>query len=122
MKFITELHKAVKEQLKKIKKSNKKTQTNGSANKQISDRETIYIDIKSVTVIKVVVITLLTIILASVVEDIASILLMIFIAMIFAAAIDPLVDWAEKKKVPRALSILLIYMQTVLVVIKRLAI
>jgi predicted PurR-regulated permease PerM len=36
-------------------------------------------------------------------------LALLFVAVIFAAAVDPWVDWLQKKRIPRAISILLIY-------------
>ena len=36
-------------------------------------------------------------------------LALLFVSIIFAAAIDPLVDWLQKRKIPRAASILMIY-------------
>lgn len=36
-------------------------------------------------------------------------LALLFIAVIFAAAVDPLVDWLQKRRLPRAVSILMIY-------------
>jgi predicted PurR-regulated permease PerM len=40
---------------------------------------------------------------------ISDILLLVFIALILASAIDPWVDWFQKYKVPRSLSVLFIY-------------
>jgi len=40
---------------------------------------------------------------------IKDVLVLIFVAIILAAAFDPLIDWLQKFKIPRALSILLIY-------------
>ncbi len=41
---------------------------------------------------------------------VSDILVALFIALIFASAVDPWVDWLEKKKIPRGVSILLIYL------------
>ena len=36
-------------------------------------------------------------------------LALLFVSIIFAAAVDPWVDWLQKRKFPRAVSILMIY-------------
>jgi predicted PurR-regulated permease PerM len=41
---------------------------------------------------------------------VSDILVALFIALIFASAVDPWVDWLEKRKIPRGISILLIYL------------
>ena len=40
---------------------------------------------------------------------IRDVLALIFIALILAAAFDPMVDWLHKFKIPRAVSIIVIY-------------
>ena len=40
---------------------------------------------------------------------IKEVLLIIFVALVLASAFDPWVDWFQKKKIPRSLSILIIY-------------
>ena len=41
--------------------------------------------------------------------DIRGTLLILFVAFLLAAAMDPLVDWMQKKNIPRSVSVLLIY-------------
>lgn len=44
------------------------------------------------------------------------VLLMMFIAIVIAAALDPIVDWMQKRRVPRALAVIIIYIVIILVV------
>ncbi|OGY85886.1 MAG: hypothetical protein A2233_00120 [Candidatus Kerfeldbacteria bacterium RIFOXYA2_FULL_38_24] len=67
--------------------------------------EKVYVDIKSITIVKVLVILALTFVLW-IIRDIIGIL---FVALVFASALDPLVDRLARYRIPRALSILLIY-------------
>ncbi len=46
---------------------------------------------------------------AFVVYLIRDVLAMLFVAIIFSAAVDPTVDWLQKRKIPRSVSVLLIY-------------
>ncbi|MCX6779366.1 MAG: AI-2E family transporter [Candidatus Magasanikbacteria bacterium] len=52
---------------------------------------------------------LLVLVLVGLVFLIWDILLLFFIALLLAALIMPLADWAEKKKIPRGLSVFLVY-------------
>lgn len=46
---------------------------------------------------------------AYLVYQMGGILLMFFVAFFVAAALDPLIDWLQKMKIPRALGVLLVY-------------
>lgn len=63
------------------------------------------IEISSGTIIRTVLILLLLWFLYMV----RDILLLIFLALIIVAAIDPIVDWFQKRKIPRAVTALVIY-------------
>lgn len=69
----------------------------------MSDKKVI--SISTATLVKVAVILLL-IYLAYLIADI---LVLLFIALIFASLIDPLADWFAKKRLPRGLAVLAIY-------------
>ena len=47
---------------------------------------------------------------------IRDILLLLFIALIIVSAIDPVVDWFQRKKIPRALTVLAVYILALMVV------
>jgi len=121
MKFFTHFHKKVKNTIKEkmdiIQEKKKaleeveslKFQKKINDEKQREKANTLIIDIKAVTVIKIVIMILLGLTLGNFVGKISGILLLIFIAIIFATAISPFVNWAQKKHIPRALSILFVY-------------
>ncbi|MEK7653293.1 MAG: AI-2E family transporter [Patescibacteria group bacterium] len=71
----------------------------------------ITIDISSSTLMKI----LFVIMAVFFVFYIRNIVLIIFVSIILASAFDPWVDWLQKNKVPRSLSIFLIYLILILV-------
>jgi predicted PurR-regulated permease PerM len=71
-----------------------------------NNNQPVYINISSLAIIKVIAIILLAVFLY-VIRDI---LALVFVALIFASAVDPWVDWMQSKKIPRVLGILFIYM------------
>jgi len=71
------------------------------------------ITISTSTFIKLLVISLSIIFLYLIKEVIA----LIFVSLILASALDPLVDWFQKYKIPRGLSILVIYIILISVVV-----
>jgi predicted PurR-regulated permease PerM len=70
------------------------------------EKKTININISTRTVIKVTLFVLALYFLYLVKE----IIVILFISALLSSAIDPLVDWLQKKKVPRSLSIVTIYL------------
>jgi predicted PurR-regulated permease PerM len=69
------------------------------------ENKNITINISTATVLKIVVIFLL-LLFAYFIRDI---ILLVFISVIFAALIEPLVNWLAKRKIPRGLGVILIY-------------
>ncbi len=63
------------------------------------------VTISTKTIIKIV----LTLILLWLLFLVRDIILIIFVSLIFASLIDPFADWAHRKKIPRALSVIVIY-------------
>ncbi len=70
------------------------------------NKRSININISTSTIIKIILIFLLLYFLF-LVKDI---LIILFIALVFASAVDPYVDWLHKRKIPRGISILFIYL------------
>ena len=66
----------------------------------------ISVNISTATFIKIVVLVLLLLFLFLIKE----VLVILFAAIIFAAALEPSVSWLHKRKIPRTISILLIYL------------
>jgi predicted PurR-regulated permease PerM len=71
---------------------------------EISKRP-ININISTITILKIILILLALYFLYLVRE----IVVILFVALILASALDPLVDWMQKRKLPRSLGIILIY-------------
>ena len=63
------------------------------------------VTISSLTIVKIVIV-LLALVFLYIVRDIV---LVLFLALIFASAIDPLVDWFERRKMPRWVGMLVMY-------------
>jgi predicted PurR-regulated permease PerM len=70
-----------------------------------NSKRPIYINITALAVIKIILIFVLFYFLYLVRE----ILAILFISLILASAVDPWVDWMEKRKIPRGVGILIIY-------------
>lgn len=72
-------------------------------------REKNEIIISAGTMAKFVVITLLLLLLMAFLYEIRDILIIFFVSLLFAAALDPMVDALERKKIPRALGVVIVY-------------
>lgn len=72
---------------------------------ELKDRP-ININITTATILKVILIFLLLYFLFLIKDILAS----FFVALIFASAVDPWIDWMQKKKIPRAVGMLFIYL------------
>ena len=113
--LISHFHKKAKEYLKKAQQiretlKNEKVEKKTTPSKITPPEEpSVFFDIRSTTIIKVTILILLILWAAQRIEELSSILIILFVSIVFAAAITPMVDWCEKHKIPRALSIIAIY-------------
>ncbi len=80
---------------------------NRNMNKQVTN-----VSISTHTIIKVIAIFLILLFLYFV-RDILAIL---FISIVLSSAIDPWVDWMQKKEIPRSLGILFIYSFIIIII------
>jgi len=71
-----------------------------------SNQKPLNINISTVTILKVIFILLLLYFLYL----IKSVIIILFVALILASALGPWVDWMQKKKIPRVIGIILIYL------------
>lgn len=69
------------------------------------EQKPVTFNISSLTIIKII-ITLLILYFIYLIRDVLSIIL---VAFILAVLIDPLADWFEKRKIPRVLAVLMVY-------------
>lgn len=48
---------------------------------------------------------------------IRDILILVFLALVIVSAIDPIVDWSQKKRIPRSLAVLVIYILAISIIV-----
>jgi len=70
------------------------------------NRPPVNINISSATILKIIVIFALFYILYL----IKDLLILFFVALVFSSALDPWIDWLKKKKIPRSVSVLSMYL------------
>ncbi len=70
------------------------------------EKRPVFININAISVVKI----LFILVLFYVLFLIKGILAMLFIALILSSAIDPWVDWAQSKRLPRGLAVIFIYL------------
>lgn len=75
-----------------------------------SKPESMVVHLSSTSIARATAVILLLIVLAYLIFEIRSIILIFFVAFLFSSALDPTVDKWEEKRIPRPLSIILIYL------------
>lgn len=83
--------------------------------KSESPKEKVEIQISAATMAKFIALTILFYLLTLFLYEIRDILVIFFVALLFAAALDPMVDALERRKVPRSIGVILIYFAVLLV-------
>lgn len=76
----------------------------------------VQIEVAAITIAKATAVVLLLLLLAYFLYQISGILVLFFVSFLFAASLDPLVDFLHKRKIPRGIGVLLIYFVVFLVV------
>lgn len=77
-------------------------------------REKIELVLSSGTIAKTVAITMLLALVGLFVYEIRDILVIFFVSLLFAAALDPMVDALERRKIPRSIGVIIIYLAVLL--------
>lgn len=72
--------------------------------------EKVEIKISASTMAKFVAITILLLLLTAFLYEIKDILVIFFVSLLFAAALDPMVDSLEARRIPRSLGVIIIYL------------
>jgi predicted PurR-regulated permease PerM len=72
----------------------------------IDNNQAKYFNISALTVVKIILVLILFYFLFL----IKNVLAILFVALVFASAIDPWVDWLQKRKIPRGVSMISIYL------------
>lgn len=72
----------------------------------------ININISTLTIVKI----LLTLLLVYFLFIIKDVIIILFVSLVLASALDPWVDWLKKKKIPRSVSVICIYLIAFLII------
>lgn len=72
--------------------------------------EKVEIKVSASTMAKFVAITVLLLLLTAFLYEIKDILIIFFVSLLFAAALDPMVDSLEARRIPRSLGVIIIYL------------
>lgn len=75
----------------------------------LKDMHKLVIEVSSATIAKATAVVLLLLLLLYFVYQISGILVLLFVSFLLAAALDPIVDFLQKRKLPRSFGVLLIY-------------
>jgi len=114
MHRISEFQKRIYEKIKQIQEeaslNSESTKTKPKKAETEVPENKIYLDIKSTTIIKIVVIVILMYYVWSLLSQLHSLLLSVLVSLILSAAITPIVNKLQSYKIPRALSIIIIYL------------
>lgn len=98
---------------KELKQTKEETSTDSKLNlikgKTKTDKEAMLVDVSYRSAAKAALAVLLVIVLFQFVYDIGYILVMFFVAFLLAAALDPLVDRLHNMKIPRTLSVVIVF-------------
>lgn len=79
-------------------------------------KDTLEITVSAGTIAKFVVLTILLLLITAFLYRIRDVLIIFFVSLLFAAALDPLVDSLERRRIPRALAVVLIYLAVLLAI------
>lgn len=115
LKRTHEHFKELKGRLAEIKNQNQReTDANLKFSKAIKKADKVEISIGAGTMAKFVAITILLLILTAFLYQISDILILFFVSLLFAAALDPMVDSLERRRIPRSLGVIIIYVAVLL--------
>lgn len=110
--FIRKTHQHIKDFTGKVANFKKDRETkNAAVLKYQSEKiEKLELTVSAATIAKFVALTILLLIATYFLYEIKDILVIFFVSLLFAAALDPMVDSLERRKIPRAAGIILIYL------------
>ncbi|MFA6520767.1 MAG: AI-2E family transporter [Candidatus Gracilibacteria bacterium] len=117
--FIKNTHQKIKNLHGRVKNLRRK-RDEGSLSKSIKLPrgevcEKVEIKISTSTMARFVAITILLLLLTAFLYEIKDVLIMFFVALLFAAALDPMVDALQKRRIPRSVGVILIYIAVLVV-------
>ncbi len=108
-KEMNRLRKSVKE-LKEDQKETSSKESKSSPKPKADNYEKVVVHFSLTSVAKATIMVLALLFFANFIDEIGNILIVFFVSIIFAAALDPTVDQLEKYKIPRGVSVIGIYL------------
>ncbi len=75
----------------------------------LKDLNKLVVEVSAATIAKATAVVLLLLLSLYFLYQISSILVLLFVSFLFAAALDPIVDFLQRRKIPRGLGVLFIY-------------
>ena len=103
--------KKLREKIRKLKEEQDKEEQKLQTIKKpkVEKKDEVVVHISALSAAKATIVVLALVILANFLGDITDIILVFFVSILFASALDPTVDSLEKYKIPRALSVIGIF-------------
>lgn len=102
--------------LKKMRKEREEMQLPNPPRRGEKDGDHVTVEVSGLTVARSTAIVLVLILAFNFVNQISGILVLLFTAFLFAAALDPIIDLLQKRHVPRSLGMIIIYVALFIVV------
>lgn len=100
----------MRETISELKKERKEvSEMETPAPRPKNKKEEVIVHFSMLSVAKATVVILVLVVLANFIGQIANIILALFVSILFAAALDPTIDYFEKRRVPRSVSVVLIF-------------
>jgi predicted PurR-regulated permease PerM len=116
-KKIKELKKTIDQLKKENEKEEKRREKILSHPPHDKKRSEVEVHFSMMSVAKATIVVIALVVLANFLNDIADVLLIFFVSILFAAALDPTVDQLERYKIPRVVSILVILLLIILIMV-----
>ena len=115
--FLRKTHQTIKdftEKVASIKNQHQETKIQKPSVVEDKKDKKVEIVISAGTMAKFVVVTMLLLLVAGFIFQIRDIIVVFFVSLMFAAALDPMVDALERKRIPRSIGIIIIYLVVLL--------
>lgn len=107
-----ENYKKIKGHVQTLKKEHDAIEHPHKVHQEKSEKQKMEITASAGTMAKFVSITIILLLITGFLFEIRNILVLFFVALLFSAALDPLVDALERRKIPRSIGVLLVYLLT----------
>jgi len=108
-KSFSEFQSKINDLKKQHEHKNENNNSSAFPKSSLKEMPKIVFEISSATIAKATIVVLLLLLLFYFLYQINGILLLLFISFLFAAALDPIVDYFQKRKIPRSIGVLIIY-------------